>query len=67
MTFPTRWPVRASALAFVFLASVSPVTAQTPQAQQTPMNMAAMDHRGGVRGTVRGANKAPVPDTAVRR
>ena len=29
------------------------------------MNMANMDHRGGIRGTVRGANNAPVADTAV--
>jgi hypothetical protein len=29
------------------------------------MNMAKMDHRGGVRGTVRGANNAPLADTAV--
>ena len=29
------------------------------------MNMANMDHRGGIRGTVRGANNAPVANTAV--
>ena len=34
-------------------------------AGQAPMNMANMDHRGGIRGTVRGANNAPVADTAV--
>jgi hypothetical protein len=40
--------------------------AQAPSAQaQAPMNMAKMDHRGGVRGTVRGANNAPLADTAV--
>jgi hypothetical protein len=32
---------------------------------QKPMNMANMDHRGGVRGTVRGSSNAPVADTAV--
>jgi hypothetical protein len=32
---------------------------------QAPMNMATMDHRGGVRGTVRGEGNAPVADTAV--
>jgi len=29
------------------------------------MKMADMDHRGGIRGTVRGANNAPVADSAV--
>ena len=39
--------------------------AASAPAAQAPMNMANMDHRGVVRGTVRGANKAPAADTAV--
>jgi hypothetical protein len=36
-----------------------------PPRGQTPMNMANMDHRGGIRGAVRGASNAPVADTVV--
>jgi Carboxypeptidase regulatory-like domain len=35
-----------------------------PPRGQTPMNM-NMDHRGGIRGAVRGASNAPVADTVV--
>ena len=33
-----------------------------PPRGQTPMNMANMDHRGGIRGAVRGASDAPAAD-----
>jgi hypothetical protein len=48
-------------------AAAAQATAAAPPAPgaQAPMNMANMDHRGGVRGTVRGANKAVVADTVV--
>jgi hypothetical protein len=36
-----------------------------PPRSQAPMNMANMDHRGGIRGTVRGASNAPVADSPV--
>lgn len=49
---------------FVLLGGAASALAQAPAAQ-APMNMANMDHRGGIRGTVRGANKAPAADTAV--
>ena len=53
-----------AAVALMMLGSAAAVGAQ--QAAQAPMpNMPGMDMRGGVRGTVRGANKAPVPDTPV--
>ena len=57
-------PALAAAVAAVVLSAARLAAAQTP-APQTPMNMANMDHRGGIRGTVRGANNAPVADTAV--
>jgi hypothetical protein len=45
------------------------VAAQAPAGQapaaQAPMNMPNMDHRGGIRGTVRGADKNPVANTPV--
>jgi hypothetical protein len=53
----------------VLVGAAGPVDAQAPTPQapagQPPMNMANMDHRGGIRGTVRGADKAPVADTQV--
>jgi Carboxypeptidase regulatory-like domain len=36
-----------------------------PPGGQPPMKMANMDQRGGIRGSVRGANNAPVVDTVV--
>jgi hypothetical protein len=55
----------AAAVAFVLLGSAAVSRAQAP-AQQAPMpNMPNMDMRGGVRGTVRGAEKQPVADTVV--
>ncbi len=46
----------------MLLASAAVAFAQA----QTPMpNMPNMDMRGAIRGTVRGANNAPVPNTAV--
>ena len=57
--------------AVVFSMLLGSATAALAQAQaptpagQAPMNMANMDHRGVIRGTVRGADKAPVADTAV--
>ena len=53
-----------AAVAFMMLGSAAAARAQ--QAPQAPMpNMPGMDMRGGIRGTVRGANKAPVADTTV--
>ena len=53
-----------AAVAFMMLGSAGAARAQ--QAAQAPMpNMPGMDMRGGIRGTVRGANKAPVADTTV--
>ena len=55
---------RVAAVAVLMLGSAAGARAQ--QAAQAPMpNMPGMDMRGGIRGTVRGANKAPVPDTPV--
>ena len=53
-----------AAVAFTMLGSAGAARAQ--QAAQAPMpNMPGMDMRGGIRGTVRGATKAPVADTTV--
>src|SRR5262245_15433063 len=61
-------PALAAAVV-VLLGLPSPAAAQPSASQtqpgQTPMTMANMDHRGGIRGTVRGAGNAPVADTAV--
>jgi hypothetical protein len=54
----------AVAVLSMFLGTAGAVSGQAPQTQK-PMNMANMDQRGSVRGTVRGANNAPVADTAV--
>ena len=58
---------RAVGAVFMLLGAAGAALAQTPTAQtpQAPMAMANMDHRGGIRGTVLGANNAPVADTAV--
>ena len=59
-------PALAVAVAAVVISGAVPVGAQAPAGQaQPPMKMANMDHRGGIRGTVRGANNAPVADTTV--
>ena len=51
-------------VAFIVLGPAGLARAQ--QQPQTPMpNMPNMDMRGAIRGTVRGATKAPVPDTVV--
>jgi hypothetical protein len=57
-------PALGATVLAMLLGSAAMALAQTPAAQ-APMNMANMDHRGVIRGTVRGANKAPVADTAV--
>jgi carbohydrate-selective porin OprB len=55
-----------AAVAAAVLSAAGPAGAQAPAGQAQPrMNMADMDHRGGIRGTVRGANNTPVADTAV--
>jgi hypothetical protein len=54
----------AASVAAVLVGMAGPVAAQTP-AGQAPMNMANMDHRGGVRGIVRSASNTPVVDTVV--
>jgi hypothetical protein len=51
-------------MASLFLGMGTPAAAQAG-AGQAPMSMANMDHRGGIRGTVRGADNAPVANTAV--
>ena len=59
-------PALVAAVAAVVLSAAGPVGAQAPAGQAQPrMKMADMDHRGGIRGTVRGANNAPVADSAV--
>ncbi len=57
-------PAFAVAVLSMLLGTAGAVSGQAPQTQ-APMNMANMDQRGGIRGTVRGANNAPVADTAV--
>ena len=65
-----RWyrPALAVAVTSLLLGAAAPAVAQGAGGQapagQAPMNMANMDHRGGIRGTVRGAS-GPVGDTAV--
>jgi len=59
-------PALVAAVAAAVLSAAGPAGAQAPAGQAQPrMNMADMDHRGGIRGTVRGANNTPVADTAV--
>jgi len=59
-----RYRVALIAAVVMFLGSAGMTQAQAPA--QAPMpNMPNMDMRGGIRGTVRGANNAPVPDTVV--
>ena len=69
MTFRRYRPAFAVALMSALLGAAAPAAAQAGAGQapagQAPMKMANMDHRGGIRGTVRGANNAPVADTAV--
>lgn len=64
MTFRRYGPAFAVAVLSMLLGTAGPASAQAA-ATQTPMTMASMDHRGSIRGTVRGANNAPVADTAV--
>ncbi|MEQ1760628.1 MAG: carboxypeptidase regulatory-like domain-containing protein [Vicinamibacterales bacterium] len=48
----------------IVLGAADVAVAQGP-APQAPMNMANMDRRGGIRGTVRGADSGPAADTVV--
>ena len=64
MTSRRYRPAFAVAVLSMLLGTAGAVSGQAPQTQK-PMNMANMDQRGGIRGTVRGANNAPVADTAV--
>jgi hypothetical protein len=64
MTSRKYRPAIAVVVLSMLIGSADTAAAQAPAAQ-APMNMANMDMRGAVRGTVRGANKAPVGDTAV--
>ena len=66
MTSRRYRPALAAAIVSTVLGAGGLAFAQAP-AGQAPgqMNMANMDHRGGIRGTVRGANNAPVTDTTV--
>ena len=64
MTFRRYRPVFTVAVVSLLLGAAGTAGAQTP-ATQSPMTMPNMDHRGGIRGTVRDANNAPVADTAV--
>lgn len=57
-------PALGAVVFSMLLGSATAALAQAPAAQ-APMNMANMDHRGVIRGTVRGADKTPVADTAV--
>ena len=57
-------PAFAVAVLSMLFGTAGAASGQAPQTQ-APMNMANMDQRGGIRGTVRGANNAPVADTAV--
>ena len=56
-------PAMAVAVLSMLVGAAAAVSAQAPAAQ-APMNMANMDQRGGIRGTVRGAT-GPVAGTAV--
>jgi hypothetical protein len=56
---------RVAAVALMVLGSAMAARAQQQPAQPPMANMPGMDMRGGIRGTVRGANKAPVADTIV--
>lgn len=64
MSFRRCLPALAVATMFALLGAAAPAAAQSG-AGQAPKVMANMDHRGGIRGTVRGANSAPVAGTAV--
>jgi hypothetical protein len=69
MTCRRHRPALAAAVMSLLLGAAAPAAAQGGGGQapagQAPMNMANMDHRGGIRGTVRGATNAAVPATAV--
>lgn len=69
MTSRRYRPAFAAAVVSLFFGLNGQAFGQTATGQpprgQPPMNMANMDHRGGVRGTVRGAGNAPVANTAV--
>lgn len=54
----------AGAVMCIVLGAADVAVAQGP-APQAPMNMANMDRRGGIRGTVRGADSGPAADTVV--
>src|SRR5262245_29637971 len=56
---------RVAAVALMVLSSAVAARAQQQPAQAPMPNMPGMDMRGGIRGTVRNANKAGVPDTVV--
>jgi len=57
---------RPALIAAVVMLLGSAVVTRAQAPAQAPMpNMPNMDMRGGIRGTVRGANKAPVADTVV--
>jgi len=57
-------PAIAVAVLSLLAGAASSVSAQAPAAQAPVMNMANMDQRGGIRGTVRNA-AGPVAATAV--
>ena len=59
-----RYRLAIAAAVTMLLAASAAAFAQA-QAQQPMPNMPNMDMRGGIRGTVRGANKEPVADTPV--
>ena len=64
MTSRRYWPALAAAVVSTFIGSVEATWAQAP-ATQAPMNMANMDRRGAIRGTILGANSAPAANTPV--
>ena len=56
---------RVAAVVFMVLGSAMAARAQQQPAQPPMANMPGMDMRGGIRGTVRNANKEGLPDTTV--
>lgn len=69
MTFRRCQSAIAVTVVSMFIAAGDLASAQAPAAQtptpQAPMNMANMDHRGGIQGAVSDATGAPAADTLV--
>jgi hypothetical protein len=64
MASRTYWPAIVVTVVSMCIGRGGIASAQVPAAQ-APMNMASMDHRGGIQGAVRGATGDPVSSTTV--